>query len=77
MGGLGSKDLARYIKTGEQLQRSIAIRAKCAECTANYADGRYDCEICKCPLYPFMPYHGKTAKIELNLVGGECSAQPP
>jgi hypothetical protein len=68
MSGVGSKSLGRYIATGEQLTKTNAIKAKCSECMVNYIDGRYDCEITACPLHPFMPYRGKKAKIETNLV---------
>lgn len=33
-----------------------AMKAKCADCMGNYADGRVDCEIQGCPLYSWMPY---------------------
>lgn len=56
MGGLGNKDLARYRKTRTPLGKTAAIKAKCSDCMANYADGRVDCTIPECPLYPFMPY---------------------
>jgi len=44
---------------GETLTRDQAIRAKCCDCMGYYQDGRIDCEISGCPLYPFMPYRGK------------------
>lgn len=36
-----------------------AILAKCASCMAYYADGRQDCHIPTCPLYPFQPYRSR------------------
>ena len=59
MGGLGTKDLSRYLATREPLGKTSAIMAMCASCTNNYADGRLDCEIEDCPLHPFMPYTAK------------------
>ena len=56
MSGLGSRDLARYHKTRTPPGKTAAIRAKCGDCMANYADGRVDCIIPECLLYPFMPY---------------------
>jgi hypothetical protein len=56
MGGLGSKDLARYHKTGKPLGKTAAIKAKCVDCMSDYADGRIDCTVADCPLHPFMPY---------------------
>jgi len=41
---------------GEKLTRGQAILAKCSECMCDYVDGRVDCRVNKCPLYPFMPY---------------------
>jgi hypothetical protein len=46
-------------ENGEKLGRKDAMLAKCAECMAQFADGRFDCEIPKCPLYPWMPYLGE------------------
>jgi hypothetical protein len=62
MSGAGSADLQRY-RQGKKLTRGQAIRAKCADCLADYQDAgsRADCGISECPLYPFMPYAGKTA----------------
>ena len=36
--------------------RSIAMAAKCHECCGEYLDGKYDCGVSECPLYPWMPY---------------------
>ena len=36
-----------------------AIRAKCAECLYDYADGRYSCEMEDCSLFNWMPYKNK------------------
>lgn len=50
-----------YVKylAGKKLARFDAIKAKCAECMCGFIDGRCDCQVKMCPLYPFMPYHGK------------------
>ena len=39
-----------------------AIKAKCKDCTNNWADGRVDCLIHACSLHPFMPYRAKTSE---------------
>ena len=70
MSGVGSKALERYLATCKPLKKTAAIKAKCADCMANYVDGRLDCEVTECPLYPYMPYLGKTAKIEDEFGGG-------
>ena len=78
MGGLGSRDLARYRENRKPLRKTAAIKAKCAECMANYADGRDDCTVSDCPLYPFMPYTRKNrAKTNLILVGDNIAPPSP
>jgi hypothetical protein len=61
--GIGKADLVRYRK-GEKLTQREAILAKCYECMGGYADGRRDCRIKDCPLYPFMPYVGQEEVID-------------
>lgn len=41
---------------GKRLTRGQALIAKCCECSGYYADGRVDCQMPDCPLYPYMPY---------------------
>jgi len=37
-----------------------AIRQKCADCVGRLATGHgFDCQEPWCPLYPYMPWHGK------------------
>ncbi|MHA1286576.1 MAG: hypothetical protein ACTSPB_04130 [Candidatus Thorarchaeota archaeon] len=36
--------------------RSVAMAAKCHNCTGGYLDGKKDCENTQCELYPWMPY---------------------
>jgi len=50
-------------------RRSECVRAKCFECCAQFDDGRHDCEIRDCPLYPKMPYRKSTPKIGWLLQG--------
>lgn len=57
MTGLGSSALTRY-RQGKRLTRNEAILAKCSDCCCDYADGRFDCTLTRCPLYPWMPYRG-------------------
>ena len=51
----GRTQYLRYLH-GQKLTYREAVLAKCAECNCGYIDGRYDCEIPGCSLYPFMPY---------------------
>jgi len=51
----GNKELRKHLM-GDRLNKRQAILAKCADCQGLYADGRLDCQIPECPLYPFTPY---------------------
>ncbi len=51
----GRLELIRHLEGGKNTPAS-AIRAKCYECMGYYADGKKDCKVPTCPLYPFMPY---------------------
>ena len=53
------KVLSGEIKVLKRPSMSKAIRAKCADCMNNFADGRLDCELEKCSLYYFMPYSAR------------------
>jgi len=44
------------MKTGYRPSAIDAFKAKCCECSANYLDGRTDCQIIRCPLYSRHPY---------------------
>lgn len=57
---------------GGRLCASQAIQAKCFECMNRYIDGRDDCRITVCPLYPWMPYRKskKATRIDSTAVGG-------
>lgn len=56
----GRKELQRY-KEGKRLTQRQAILAKCYDCLGGYIDGKFDCKMPHCSLYPFMPYKGKEA----------------
>jgi hypothetical protein len=56
MTGIGSSMMAAHM-AGKDLSPGQAIKAKCADCMGNYADGRISCETPECPLWPFMPYN--------------------
>ena len=56
MTGIGSSNLAAY-REGGDLSAGQSIKAKCADCMADYADGRLSCDMPDCPLWPFMPYN--------------------
>jgi len=51
----GKMHLLKYLN-GETTTIRGAALAKCYECMNMYADGKVDCGIKDCPLYPFMPF---------------------
>jgi len=51
----GKRELLKYL-TSERLTRKEAMLAKCYECMNGYADGKVDCGIESCPMYPYMPF---------------------
>lgn len=51
----GGKEFRGY-EIGKKLTSKQMIRAKCYDCMGKYADGKIDCEIPECSLYPLMPY---------------------
>jgi hypothetical protein len=57
----GQLELEKHLK-GERLTQRRAILAKCYDCMGAYRDGKVDCRITKCPLYPFMPYRAKDGR---------------
>ena len=82
MTGAGSTDLTRHL-AGKDLTDLQAIRAKCADCTGNYADGRISCELKECPLFPFHPYNSskrskrKKSKVKaIDLGPGRFTRKP-
>ena len=52
----GKNELLKHLE-GEPLGLSAMIAAKCYDCMGFYPDGRQDCEITHCPLYPRMPFN--------------------
>ncbi len=62
----GRKRYLEKLKSGEiiiEKRPSLkkGILAKCKDCMCDYVDGRLDCEVTTCSLYPWMPY-GKLRK---------------
>jgi hypothetical protein len=65
----GRKELIEHL-TGKMLTPRKAILSKCYECMNAYADGKVDCNIPDCSLYPFMPYR-KGEKLVLRKMSEE------
>ena len=51
----GKTNLVKHLR-GEHLTQRQAILAKCCDCMGYHADGRMDCRMPHCSLYPFRPY---------------------
>jgi hypothetical protein len=51
----GKKELIKHLEGG-RLTFKQAIYAKCYDCMNYFSDGKIDCKIPSCPLFPFMPY---------------------
>lgn len=51
----GRNMMLKYLR-GEKLTQREAIVAKCFECMGGHFDGRIDCKMESCSLYPYMPY---------------------
>ena len=58
----GKKEWIRHL-SGGKLSPLRAIRSKCYDCCGMYADGKNDCGIPECGLYPFMPFAPKKPKV--------------
>lgn len=59
----GRRYLLRHVE-GQKLTFKQAVLAKCCECMGGYIDGLNDCRVTACPLYPMMPYRGKSDNVE-------------
>lgn len=53
----GRAELLRHFD-GKKMPASRAILAHCYDCMGYFADGKQDCQISECSLYPWMPYKG-------------------
>lgn len=57
----GGKNALIKLYGGIPISKREAILAKCCDCSGYYVDGKVDCEVPWCSLYPHMPY-GKMRK---------------
>ena len=58
--GISAKGITELKKhfSGQRLRASEALKAKCYDCMGGYKDGKHDCGVPDCSLYPQMPYRG-------------------
>jgi hypothetical protein len=53
--------------SGGKITANQAIKCKCYDCCGYYADGRKDCGVKTCSLYPWMPYNKNKGKISIPM----------
>ena len=58
----GQKELIGHLE-GDRLTLKQAVNAHCYDCTGFFADGKVDCGMKRCSLYPFMPYNPNRPKL--------------
>lgn len=51
----GQKELLKHL-AGQKITFKQAIYARCYDCMGYYSDGKVDCKMPHCALYPFNPY---------------------
>uniref|UniRef100_A0A6H1ZH07 Uncharacterized protein n=1 Tax=viral metagenome TaxID=1070528 RepID=A0A6H1ZH07_9ZZZZ len=52
----GYNETIKYLR-GEVITLKQSVLGKCFDCMGYYADGKCDCKITTCTLYPFMPFN--------------------
>jgi hypothetical protein len=77
--GKSSKGKSFYINylSGKKITQRQAILSKCYECMGYYADGRRDCLMQDCALYPWMPYRGSEEDVVVDENIPALSQQEP
>lgn len=66
----GKRELLAHLR-GEKVGLRGAVYGKCYDCSGFMSDGREDCTMPECTLYPFMPY--SSAKFKSTRVGKPMS----
>lgn len=59
----GKRELIAHLEGKRLSYRAMAL-AKCYECNGGYPDGKADCGIKACPLYPKMPFNRHALAVE-------------
>ncbi len=57
----GKNELLKHL-SGQRLTFKQAIYARCYDCMGYYADGKQDCKMPHCALFPFNPYNANREK---------------
>ena len=51
----GKNEYQKFLEGGK-ITLGQAVKAKCFDCCGYYEDGKVDCGVRDCPLYPWMPF---------------------
>jgi len=57
----GQRELLKHL-AGGKLTFKQAIYARCYDCMGYYVDGKVDCNMPHCALFPFNPYNANREK---------------
>lgn len=57
----GQKEILKHL-SGQRLTLKQAVIAHCYDCMGYFADGKVDCNMPDCPLYPHMAYNPNREK---------------
>lgn len=65
----GQKELLKHL-SGGKLTFKQAIYARCYDCCGYFSDGKLDCKMPACPLYPFMAYANREKEAPKKSMAG-------
>jgi len=69
----GKQELIKHLEGG-RLTLKQATLAKCYDCLCYMVDGRQDCKMPKCSLYPFMTFNENKQKRKNSAAHGQNMA---
>lgn len=70
----GKSELVKHLE-GRRLTFKEAVYAKCFDCMGFFMDGRNDCKLSRCPLYPFMVFNPSKRKKPTGKTTGASPAE--
>jgi len=68
----GKKELIKHLEGG-RLTLKQAIKSHCYDCCGYFFDGKVDCKLPDCSLYPFMAYNPQRNTIKYKKEGKKMS----
>ena len=60
----------KTVENEENLTRDRAIKLKCLDCSGGSTKDVYECQIVKCPLYPYRCHRGAVELGAVRKIGG-------